>query len=250
VTGRARTLRAPAVDLRAVSPLATRRDLGSDPDHPARLRLRSRAVNLAGVGGFHDQPRLPARRQRPPPTRSARRAAGPEPADHGLGRSRRELTIKIHLACEGHTPLALVFTASQRGDSPQFVPVLERIRVPPPRARAPSYPPGSGTGPTRPTPRAPTAPTCTAATSPRPSQLSPTRREPDQVRRTRRTPTHISTQSPTATDTPWNAASTCSNTTERSPPATTSSLLRYAAAAEVAAINIGYALVCESVIRL
>jgi transposase len=56
---------------------------------------------------------------------------GPEPADHGLGRSRGGLTTKIHLACEqGRKPLALVFTAGQRGDSPQFVPVLEQIRVP------------------------------------------------------------------------------------------------------------------------
>jgi transposase len=56
---------------------------------------------------------------------------GPEPADHGLGRSRGGLTTKIHLACEqGRKPLALVFTAGQRGDSPQFVPVLTQIRVP------------------------------------------------------------------------------------------------------------------------
>jgi transposase len=33
---------------------------------------------------------------------------------------------------QGRKPLALVFTAGQRGDSPQFVPVLEQIRVPRP----------------------------------------------------------------------------------------------------------------------
>jgi len=41
------------------------------------------------------------------------------------------LTTKVHLACEqGQKPLALVITAGQRGDSPQFTTVLGRIRVP------------------------------------------------------------------------------------------------------------------------
>ncbi|MFB7853609.1 IS5 family transposase [Streptomyces sp. NPDC056053] len=54
-----------------------------------------------------------------------------EPADHGLGRSRGGLTTKIHLAVEqGQKPLSVVITAGQRGDSPQFEPVLETIRVP------------------------------------------------------------------------------------------------------------------------
>jgi len=53
-----------------------------------------------------------------------------EPADHGLGRSRGGLTTKTHLACEqGQKPLAMVVTAGQRGDSPQFVAVLEKISV-------------------------------------------------------------------------------------------------------------------------
>nr|WP_229897950.1 IS5 family transposase [Streptomyces anulatus] len=54
-----------------------------------------------------------------------------EPADHGLGRSRGGLTSKIHLAVEqGQKPLSVVITAGHRGDSPQFEPVLEAIRVP------------------------------------------------------------------------------------------------------------------------
>lgn len=54
-----------------------------------------------------------------------------EPADHGLGRSRGGLTSKVHLAVEqGQKPLSVVITAGQRGDSPQFGPVLEAIRVP------------------------------------------------------------------------------------------------------------------------
>jgi transposase len=57
----------------------------------------------------------------------------PEPADHALGRSRGGLTTKFHLACEqGQKPLAIIVTAGQRGDSPQFTVVLDAIRVPRP----------------------------------------------------------------------------------------------------------------------
>lgn len=56
---------------------------------------------------------------------------GTEPADHGLGRSRGGFTTKIHLAAEqGQKPLSFIITAGQWGDSPQFIPVLEAIRVP------------------------------------------------------------------------------------------------------------------------
>jgi transposase len=56
-----------------------------------------------------------------------------ELADHGLGRSRGGLSSKVHLACEqGQKVLALVVTAGQRGDSPQFAAVLDGIRVPRP----------------------------------------------------------------------------------------------------------------------
>lgn len=48
-----------------------------------------------------------------------------------MGRSRGGLTTKIHLACEqGQRPLSLIVTAGQAGDSPQFEPVLDAIRVP------------------------------------------------------------------------------------------------------------------------
>ncbi|KKJ93209.1 IS5 family transposase [Micromonospora sp. HK10] len=53
-----------------------------------------------------------------------------EPDDHGLGRSRGGFTTKTHLACEqGRKTLAVVITGGQRGDSPQFITVLERIKV-------------------------------------------------------------------------------------------------------------------------
>lgn len=60
-------------------------------------------------------------------------AVGTEPADHALGRSRGGWTTKLHLACEqGQKPLSIMLTAGQRGDSPQFIAVLDRIRVPRP----------------------------------------------------------------------------------------------------------------------
>lgn len=53
-----------------------------------------------------------------------------EPADHGLGRSRGGLTTKVHAAAEqGQRLMGMVVTAGQRGDSPQFGPVLEQVRV-------------------------------------------------------------------------------------------------------------------------
>ncbi|MFE6937964.1 IS5 family transposase [Streptomyces chartreusis] len=54
-----------------------------------------------------------------------------EPGDNGLGRSRGGLTTKLHLAVEqGQKPMSIVITAGQHGDSPQFEPVLEKVRVP------------------------------------------------------------------------------------------------------------------------
>ena len=54
-----------------------------------------------------------------------------EPADHALGRSRGGWATKLHLSCEqGRRLMSLVLTGGQRGDSPQFITVLARIRVP------------------------------------------------------------------------------------------------------------------------
>lgn len=56
-----------------------------------------------------------------------------EPRDHALGRSRGGWSTKIHLACErDRQVLAFLLTAGQAGDSPQMIPVLQRIRVPRP----------------------------------------------------------------------------------------------------------------------
>jgi transposase len=54
-----------------------------------------------------------------------------EPGDHALGRSRGGFTTKLHLTVEqGQKPMSVVLTAGQRGDTPQFEPVLEKVRVP------------------------------------------------------------------------------------------------------------------------
>ncbi|MGW8359125.1 IS5 family transposase [Streptomyces wedmorensis] len=54
-----------------------------------------------------------------------------EPDDHTLGRSRGGFTTKLHLAVEqGQKPMSIVLRAGQRGDSPQFEPALEKLRVP------------------------------------------------------------------------------------------------------------------------
>jgi transposase len=56
-----------------------------------------------------------------------------EPAGHALGRSRGGLTSKFHLACEqGQKPLAVIVTAGNWHDSPQFTVVLDAIGVPRP----------------------------------------------------------------------------------------------------------------------
>lgn len=53
-----------------------------------------------------------------------------EPADHGLGRSRGGLTSKVHAAVEqGQKVMSMIVTAGQRGDSPQFEPVLAKVKV-------------------------------------------------------------------------------------------------------------------------
>lgn len=47
-----------------------------------------------------------------------------------LGRSRGGLTSKVHLAADRNCrPLAFLLTAGQAADSPQFIPVLSKVRV-------------------------------------------------------------------------------------------------------------------------
>jgi transposase len=73
----------------------------------------------------------------PPGVRTA------EPPDHGLGRSRGGFSTKVHLACEqGQKPLAIVITAGQCGDAPQFTAVMDAIAVSRPGRGRPRTRPG------------------------------------------------------------------------------------------------------------
>lgn len=97
-----------------------------------------------------------------------------EPGGHGLGRSRGGFTTKLHLAVEqGQKPMSIVVTAGQRGDSPQFEPVLEKVRVPRtglgrPRVRPDRLRADKAHAPAR------TAPTCAVVGSAAPSPTRPT----------------------------------------------------------------------------
>ncbi|GAA1302528.1 IS5 family transposase [Streptomyces sanglieri] len=69
-------------------------------------------------------------RKRPPRVPGKRSTPRQHRPDEGLGRSRGGLTCKIHLAGEGsRRPLSLLITPGQWGDAPQFIPVMEGIRV-------------------------------------------------------------------------------------------------------------------------
>ncbi|MEH0399180.1 IS5 family transposase [Streptomyces sp. B21-088] len=73
------------------------------------------------AGALTRPPRFPVRRRRPARHRS----------DEGLGRSRGGLNYKIHLVSEGgRRPSAFATTPGQWGDAPQFIPVLEQVKVP------------------------------------------------------------------------------------------------------------------------
>ncbi|ALO91324.1 transposase [Streptomyces hygroscopicus subsp. limoneus] len=91
-----------------------------------------------------------------------------------LGRSRGGQTSKIHVAADRKCrPLALVLTVGQAADSPQFIPVLKKVRVRQPVGRpAPGPTRSPGTRRTRP---AATAPTCEDARSRRSSRRKRTR---------------------------------------------------------------------------
>ncbi|MGW4675297.1 IS5 family transposase [Streptomyces sp. NPDC004324] len=73
-----------------------------------------------------------------------RPAGGGGAGGEGLGRSRGGFTSKIHLSAHGRCrELSLIVTPGQRGDCTQFAPVLEKIRVPRPRAGRPRKKPDS-----------------------------------------------------------------------------------------------------------
>ncbi|MFI0929918.1 IS5 family transposase [Streptomyces sp. NPDC021012] len=73
-----------------------------------------------------------------------RPAGGGGAGGEGLGRSRGGFTSKIHLSADSFCrPLSLIVTPGQRADCTQFVPVLEKIRVPRLGSGRPRKKPGS-----------------------------------------------------------------------------------------------------------
>lgn len=148
-----------------------------------------------------------------------------EPNDHRLGRSRGGFTTKLHLAVEqGQKPMSIVVTAGQRGDSPQFEPVLEKVRVPrigPGRAGHASAP--IACGPTRRTPPAKTAPTCADAGSAAPSPTRQTRHATARSSAPVAAGRRISIRPTTASATRSSAGSIASSDTEPWPRDTTNS---------------------------
>ncbi|MFD4175531.1 IS5 family transposase [Streptomyces anulatus] len=104
------------------------------------------------AGARNDPPPAPAA-SKGDETRTSGRAAVAEPPrpaggggerGEGLGRSRGGFTSKIHLSADGRCrPLSLIITAGQRADCTQFVPVLEKIRVPRPGPGRPRKKPNS-----------------------------------------------------------------------------------------------------------
>jgi hypothetical protein len=133
------------------------------------------------------------------------------------------LTTKLHLACEqGRGPLSILITAGQRGDSPQFAAVIDRIRVP-------------RLGPGRPRTR-PDRVLADKAYSSKANRASLRRRKirctipvkDDQAANRRKLgskggrPRLTARSTPSAT--PWSAASTCSSSIVAWRPGSTSSL--------------------------
>ena len=130
------------------------------------------------------------------------------------------LSTKIHLAADRRCrPVTRILTPGQHGDCPQFIPLLNQVRI----ARRGKGRPRTRLAPrwrTRRTPLRPTALTCAAAVSRRSSRSRTTRRNtaaPAAGRAAGRPP---STPDGTRNATPSNAASASSSSSAPSPPAT------------------------------
>lgn len=106
--------------VRAVSPLATRGDLGADLRRPRRCGWCGRHHRLVGTHRrWHHRPR--------PCVGSGGKKGGGHQA---LGRSRGGFTTKIHLRIDrAGKPLAFTLTPGQRQEATQLVPLLEGRRV-------------------------------------------------------------------------------------------------------------------------
>ena len=127
----------------ATQAVLRRRHLGQDP-RPAGGR--GRRCGRAGLESSRWTPRsiepISMRARCGGPSRSAGSPApaqgaepsytilGPEPPDHGLGRSRGGVSSKIHQLVDGRgRPLVIAVTAGQAGDSTMLKPLLAHLAV-------------------------------------------------------------------------------------------------------------------------
>jgi transposase len=93
-----------------------------------------------------------------------------------LGRSRGGLSTKIHLAADSRCrPVTGILTPGQHGDCPQFIPLLDQVRIAR-RGKGRPAPGRAGRWPIRRTRPRRTAPTCASAGSRRSSRSRRTRR--------------------------------------------------------------------------
>ena len=154
---------------------------------------------------------------------SAERVVG-EPEHHALGRSRGGWGTKTHAAVDQHRGvLSFLLTPGQDGDSPQFITVLEQIRIARPGPGRPRQRPDRVLADKAYSSRANRAwlrQHKIAATIP----CQPTKPDTDDDAEPPAADLQPSIPHGTRTDTPSSAASTTSNTTAGSPPDTTSSL--------------------------
>ncbi|EFL03090.1 transposase (IS4 family) [Streptomyces sp. SPB78] len=104
-----------------VPPVGPARHVRTDaPGRPSQSGRR-RGHQLACIGRLHRRPGPPAR------CRGTKRGL----RDPALGRSRGDLTSKIHLASDAvGRPLALTLTGGNTNDCTQFTAVMEAVRVP------------------------------------------------------------------------------------------------------------------------
>ena len=103
------------------------------------LAVMKPTAQLGGQRRFHRRPRPPARRRRPAAAgrglghgghqRMTRTHAG-QAGREALGRSRGGLSTKIHLVADRRCrPLTRITTPGQRGDCPQFIPLMNQLAV-------------------------------------------------------------------------------------------------------------------------
>ncbi|MFD6781532.1 IS5 family transposase [Streptomyces diastaticus] len=124
-------------------------DAAGEIDWDVAVDSTSVRAHQHAAGARVDPPRAKGGRSGRTPGRASvakpgRPVGGGGAGGEGLGRSRGGFTSKIHLSADGRCrPLSLLVTAGQRGDSPQFKPVLEKIRVSRPGPGRPRTKPAS-----------------------------------------------------------------------------------------------------------